>query len=72
MRALLVPFTVLLLVGSATAHEGQFVDLRKAPPDHQVEAVGYCGAKYEVKAGDRSFVVFSGPEEMKTFLKRTC
>lgn len=58
MKALLVPFTVLLLVESATAHEGQLVDLRKAPPDHQ--------------AGDRAFVVFSGPEEMKDFLKRTC
>lgn len=60
MRALLVLFTVLLLAGSAAAHEGQVVDLRKAPPDHQVQA------------GDRAFVVFSGPEEMKDFLKRTC
>lgn len=109
MRGWLVFGMLALLAGSAAAHEGQAVDLRQAPPDHQVQAVDYCQGRYEVKlrdgstrqfkefdlrfktdsgpkgpepgtpalihagmAGDRAFVIFSGPDEMKAFLKQTC
>lgn len=110
MRAMLTVFSVLALgLGVAVAHEGKIVNLKAVPPDHQVEAGGYCRGRYEVKlkdgstrqiaefdlrfktdsspngprpgapvlvpagmAGDRAFVIFADPDEMKAFLKKTC
>jgi len=110
MRAVLAISSVLALgVGMAFAHEGNIVNLRTAPPDHQVEAAGYCKGEYRLKlrdgstrwfkefdlrlktdsgpngpqpgtpvlvpagmVGDRAFVIFSDPDEMKAFLKKTC
>jgi cytochrome c len=110
MRRLFVVLVVLSVgVGTALAHEAQIVDLKNAPPDHQVKAVGYCKGEYQVAlkdgstrqfkefdlrlktdsgptgpkpgapalikagmAGDRAFLVFSEPGEMKDFVKKTC
>lgn len=48
--------TLFLLVfggaGLALAHEGRITDLKHLPPEHQVEAVGYCEGKYRVRLKD--------------------
>jgi len=101
----------LVLFGTtiAGAHEGRIVDLKKVPPDHQVEGVNYCKGTYRLKlkdgstsdfkefdlrfktdsgptgpnpgapvlipagmAGDRAFLVFAEPDELKNMLKKTC
>lgn len=110
MRTVLtIPSVLALGVGAAFAHEGKIVNLKAAPPDHQVEAGGYCKGTYEIKlkdgsirqfkefdlrfktdsgsngpqpgvpvlipagmVGDRAFVIFSDPDDIKTFLKKTC
>jgi len=110
MRGLLIGAIVLWVgIGVVSAQQGKAVDLKTAPPDHQVEAVGYCEGRYEVKlkdgsvrqfrefdlsfktdsgpngpkpgapsliqagrVGDRASLIFSGLEEMKTFLQKTC
>jgi len=95
--------------GVAGAQEGRIVDLKKVPPDHQVEGVNYCKGTYRLKlkdgstrdfkefdlrfktdsgptgpnpgapvlipsgkAGDRAFLVFAEPDELKNMLKKTC
>ena len=110
MKRVFVIVVVLFLgTGVAGAHEGRVVDLKKVPPDHQVEGVNYCKGTYRLKlkdgstsdfkefdlrfktdsgptgpnpgapvlipagmAGDRAFLVFAEPDEMKTALKKTC
>jgi cytochrome c len=110
MRRMLIGAIVVWVgIGVSCAQQGKAVDLKAAPADHQVEAVGYCEGRYEVKlkdglvrqfrefdlsfktdsgpngpksgapalvlagrVGDRAFLIFSGLEEMKTFLQRTC
>lgn len=110
MKCIVATFlTLSLWIGVARAHEGQLLDLKDAPSDHQVESVGYCQGKYAVKlrdgsvrqfrefdlrfktdsgpngprrgvpalipagmAGDRAFLIFADPEEMKGFIKRAC
>ncbi len=110
MRKIAVLLAILLFgSSSAFAHEEQIFDLKKAPADHQVQAVGYCKGEYRVTlkdgssrqfkeydlrlktdsgpngpergtpalikagmAGDRAFLVFSEPGEMKDFVKKTC
>ena len=106
-----VTMVAVLFLGTAVAgaHEGRIVDLKKAPPDHQVEGVNYCKGTYRLKlkdgstsdfkefdlrfktdsgptgpnpgapvlipagmAGDRAFLVFAEPDELKNMLKKTC
>lgn len=108
-RIILLVLLVSLGVGFAVAHEGRITDLKQLPPEHQVEAVGYCQGKYQVRLkdgtarefgefdlrlktdsgpngprpgspvlihagmmGDRAFLVFSGPDDMKALLKQAC
>lgn len=108
-RVMIICSALALGIGVALAHEGKIVNLKTAPPDHQVAAVGYCQGRYEVKlkdgstrqlqefdlrfktdsepngpqpaapvlvpagmVGDRAFVIFADPEDMKAFLKKTC
>lgn len=108
-RVMIICSALALGIGVALAHEGKIVNLKTAPPDHQVAAVGYCQGRYEVKLkdgstrqfqefdlrfktdsepngpqpatpvlvsagmlGDRAFVIFADPEDMKAFLKKTC
>jgi len=110
MKRVFVIVVVLFLgTGVAGAHEGRVVDLKKVPPDHQVEGVNYCKGTYRLKlkdgstsdfkefdlrfktdsgptgpnpgspvlipagmAGDRAFLVFAEPDELKNMLKKTC
>lgn len=78
MRILVVALAVLCVgAGTALTHEEQIRDLKQAPPDHQVKAVGYCKGEYQVAlkdgmVGDRAFLVFFEPGEMKDFVKKTC
>ena len=110
MKRLVVALAVLCVgAGPALAHEEQIRDLKQAPPDHQVKAVGYCKGEYQVAlkdgsarqfkefdlrlktdsspngpkpgvpvlvkagmVGDRAFLVFFEPGEMKDFVKKTC
>lgn len=110
MRQLPMILSLFFMVaGSTSAHEGRILDLKQAPPDHQIGVIGYCNGRYEVKLkdgstrqfrefdlrfktdsspngpkpgtptliragmmGDRAFVVFSGFEEMKEFIKKVC
>jgi cytochrome c len=46
--------SVWLVSGVALAHEGRIVDLKKVPPDHQVEGVNYCKGTYRLKLKDGS------------------
>ena len=109
MKIPIIVASVWLVSGVALAHEGRIVDLKKAPPDHQVEGVNYCKGTYRLKlkdgstsdfkefdlrfktdsgptgpnpgapvlipagmAGDRAFLVFAEPDELKNMLKKTC
>ncbi|MFQ5658626.1 MAG: hypothetical protein ACE5G5_13880 [Candidatus Methylomirabilales bacterium] len=55
MRVVLVLLVLLSFgIGPAFAHGGRIVDLKAAPPDHQVEAVRYCNGEYSVKLKDGS------------------
>ena len=50
----------LVLFGAsvAGAHEGRIVELKKVPPDHQVEGVNYCKGTYRLKLKDGSTTEF--------------
>ena len=55
MRGLLIAaITIWVGIAPVSAHEEKIVNLKTAPPDHQVEAVGYCRGIYEVKLKDGS------------------
>jgi cytochrome c len=43
-----------LLWGGAAAQQPAMEDLRQAPPERQVKAVGYCGGRYTVGFADGS------------------
>ena len=44
----LAPVFVGLLWGAAAAQQPTMEDLRQAPADRQVKAVGYCGGQYTI------------------------
>ena len=55
MRGLLIAaITIWVGIAPVSAHEEKNVNLKTAPPDHQVEAVEYCRGRYEVKLKDGS------------------
>lgn len=55
MRGLLIAaITIWVGIAPVSAHQEKIVNLKTAPPDHQVEAVGYCRGIYEVKLKDGS------------------
>jgi cytochrome c len=43
-----------LLCATAAAQQATMEDLRQAPPDRQVKAVGYCRGQYTIGFVDRS------------------
>jgi cytochrome c len=45
---------VVVFSGGAAAQQPAMDDLRQAPPDRQVKAVGYCGAQYTIGFVDGS------------------
>ena len=55
MRYILAILVMILFAGTPVgAHEGRIVDLKKVPPDHQVQGVGYCKGIYRLTLKDGS------------------
>jgi hypothetical protein len=42
-------------IAPASAEHGTIVNLKSAPADQQVEALGYCNRRYDVRLKDGSF-----------------